>query len=129
MSIVERLASQLEHQCGTCPVPRPHLLAWVDDQLARYTQFGVPGEVALAMIRTGYNEWRAQLLGLDLVWEKAPAEGKEFGTELEREQPADQEREELFPRARIDLRFFDGFEAEEPKNQQPFEGADGEKSD
>lgn len=129
MSIVERLASQLEHQCGTCPAPRPQLLAWVDDQLTRCKHLGVPGEVALAMISTGYIEWRAQMLGLDLVWEKAPAVGKEFGADLEREQPADQEREELFPRARIDLRFPDDFEAEQPKNQQPFEGDAGEKSD
>lgn len=52
MSIVELLASQLEHQCGTCPVPRPQLLAWVDEQLNRCTQLGVPGEAAQAMINT-----------------------------------------------------------------------------
>lgn len=55
--------------------------------------------------------------------------GKEFGAELECDQPAEQEREELFPRARINLRLPDNFEAEEPENLQLFEGDDGEKSD
>lgn len=89
MSIVEPLANQLERQFGTCPLPRAKLLEWVDDQLDRCTHLGVPGELAKRMIETGYVEWRAQLLGLDLEWENAPAVGREFP---DREQPEDQER-------------------------------------
>ena len=44
------------------------------------------------MIETGYVEWRAEQLGLDLEWENAPAVGREFP---DREQPDDQEREPL----------------------------------
>ena len=44
------------------------------------------------MIETGYVEWRATLLGIDLDWENAPAAGDEFPN---REQLSDQEREPL----------------------------------
>ena len=44
------------------------------------------------MIETGYVEWRATLLGIDLDWENAPAAGDEFPS---REQPDDQVREPL----------------------------------
>ena len=92
MSIVEPLADQLERQFGSCPAPRRAFLSWVDDQLERCARLGVPGEVAQRMIETGYVEWRAEQLGLDLDWENAPAVGCEFP---EREQPDDQEREPL----------------------------------
>lgn len=92
MSIVEPLADQLERQFGSCPAPRRAFLCWVDDQLERCARMGVPGEVAQRMIETGYVEWRATLLGIDLDWENAPAVGREFP---DREQPADQEREPL----------------------------------
>ncbi|MDH0149186.1 hypothetical protein N7335_22620 [Stutzerimonas stutzeri] len=92
MSIVEPLADQLERQFGSFPAPRRAFLSWVDDQLDRCARLGVPGEVAQRMIETGYVEWRATLLGIDLDWENAPAVGREFP---DREQPADQEREPL----------------------------------
>ncbi len=92
MSIVEPLADQLERQFGSCPAPRRAFLCWVDDQLERCARLGVPGEVAQQMIETGYVEWRATLLGIDLDWENAPAAGDEFPN---REQPDDQEREPL----------------------------------
>ena len=92
MSIVEPLADQLERQFGSCPAPRRAFLCWVDDQLERCARMGVPGEVAQRMIETGYVEWRATLLGIDLDWENAPAAGDEFP---DREQPDDQEREPL----------------------------------
>lgn len=57
-----------------------------------HTRLGVPGEVAQQMIETGYVEWRATLLGIDLDWENAPAAGDEFPS---REQPDDQVREPL----------------------------------
>lgn len=74
------------------PAPRRAFLCWVDDQLERCARLGVPGEVAQQMIETGYVEWRATLLGIDLDWENAPAAGDEFPN---REQPDDQEREPL----------------------------------
>lgn len=92
MSIVEPLADQLERQFGSCPASRRAFLSWVDDQLDRCARLGVPGEVAQRMIETGYVEWRAEQLGIDLEWENAPAVGCEFP---DREQPADQEREPL----------------------------------
>ena len=92
MSIVEPLADQLERQFGSFPAPRRAFLSWVDDQLDRCARLGVPGEVAQRMIETGYVEWRATLLGIDLDWENAPAVGDEFPN---REQPDDQEREQL----------------------------------
>ena len=92
MSIVEPLADQLERQFGSCPASRRDFLSWVDDQLDRCARLGVPGEVAQRMIETGYVQWRAELLGIDLDWENAPAVGREFP---DREQPADQEREPL----------------------------------
>ena len=92
MSIVEPLADQLERQFGSCPAPRRAFLCWVDDQLERCARMGVPGEVAQRMIETGYVEWLAEQLGLDLEWENAPAVGREFP---DREQPDDQEREPL----------------------------------
>lgn len=73
----QRVAEQLEREFGPCPARRDQLMAWVDEQLDRCTAMGVPGEAALAMINTGYVEWCALL--------------------LERDQPDDQEREELFP--------------------------------
>lgn len=72
-----RLAEQLEREFGPCPARRDQLMAWLDDQLDRCTALGVPGDAALAMINSGYVEWCALL--------------------LERDQPDDQEREELFP--------------------------------
>ena len=92
MSIVEPLADQLERRFGPCPSNRHDFLSWVDDQLERCARLGVPGEVAQQMIETGYVEWRATLLGIDLDWENAPAAGDEFPN---REQPSDQEREPL----------------------------------
>ncbi|HHM8366142.1 hypothetical protein [Aquipseudomonas alcaligenes] len=73
----QRVAEQLEREFGPCPARRDQLIAWVDEQLDRCTALGVPGDAALAMINTGYVEWCALL--------------------LERDQPDDQEREELFP--------------------------------
>ena len=73
----QRVAEQLEREFGPCPARRDQLIAWVDEQLDRCTALGVPGDAALAMIYTGYVEWCALL--------------------LERDQPDDQEREELFP--------------------------------
>lgn len=90
--LVELLANQLETQFGQCPLPRPEFLAWLDEQLDRCAQLSIPGSLAEQMIKTGYVEWRADLLGLDLNWENAPAIGREFPN---REQPADQEREPL----------------------------------
>lgn len=73
---VEKLASQLEREFGPCPASRQSLLAWVDDQVNRCTRLSVPGDVALAMVNSGYVEWCALL--------------------LERDQPqVDQEREEF----------------------------------
>ncbi len=92
MSIVEPLADQLERRFGPCPSNRHDFLSWVDDQLERCARLGVPGEVAQQMIETGYVEWRATLLGIDLDWENAPAAGDEFPS---REQPDDQVREPL----------------------------------
>ena len=92
MSIAEPLADQLERRFGPCPSNRHDFLSWVDDQLERCARLGVPGEVAQQMIETGYVEWRATLLGIDLDWENAPAAGDEFP---DREQPDDQEREPL----------------------------------
>ncbi|MBK3874697.1 MULTISPECIES: hypothetical protein [Stutzerimonas stutzeri group] len=92
MSIAEPLADQLERRFGPCPSNRHDFLSWVDDQLERCARLGVPGKVAQQMIETGYVEWRATLLGIDLDWENAPAVGREFPG---REQPADQEREPL----------------------------------
>ena len=92
MSIVEPLADQLERRFGPCPSNRRDFLGWIDDQLERCARLGVPGDVAQQMIETGYVEWRAPLLGLDLDWENAPAVGREFPN---REQPDDQEREPL----------------------------------
>ena len=88
----QRVAEQLEREFGPCPARRDQLIAWVDEQLDRCTALGVPGEVAQRMIETGYVEWRAEQLGLDLEWENAPAVGCEFP---EREQPDAQEREPL----------------------------------
>lgn len=65
MSIVEPLADQLQREFGPCPATRPQLLAWVDEQLDRCTALRVPGDVAMAMVETGYVEWCAQLLQLD----------------------------------------------------------------
>jgi hypothetical protein len=62
MSILEPLADQLERQFGTCPLPRPDFLSWVDDQLERCARLGVPGDVAQRMIETGYVAWVATLL-------------------------------------------------------------------
>lgn len=73
----QRVAEQLEREFGPCRARRDQLIAWVDEQLDRCTALGVPGDAALAMINTGYVEWCALL--------------------LERDQPDDQEREELFP--------------------------------
>ena len=92
MSIAEPLADQLERRFGPCPSNRHDFLSWVDDQLERCARLGVPGEVAQQMIETGYVEWRATLLGIDLDWENAPAAGDEFPS---REQPDDQVREPL----------------------------------
>ena len=73
----QRVAEQLEREFGPCPARRDQLIEWIDDQLDRCTAMSVPGEAALAMINSGYVEWCALL--------------------LERDQPDDQEREELFP--------------------------------
>lgn len=62
---VEKLASQLEREFGPCPVSRQSLLAWVDDQVTRCARLGVPGDAALAMVNSGYVEWRAVLLERD----------------------------------------------------------------
>ena len=92
MSIVEPLADQLERRFGPCPSNRRDFLGWIDDQLERCARLGVPGDLAQQMIETGYVEWRATLLGIDLDWENAPAAGDEFPN---REQLSDQEREPL----------------------------------
>lgn len=88
----QRVAEQLEREFGPCPARRDQLMAWVDEQLDRCAALGASGDAALAMINAGYVEWRAELLGLDLAWENAPAVGREFP---DREQPDDQEREPL----------------------------------
>lgn len=90
--LVELLANQLEAQFGQCLLPRPEFLAWLDEQLDRCAQLSIPGSLSKKMIETGYVEWRAEQLGIDLDWENAPAAGDEFPN---REQPDDQEREPL----------------------------------
>ncbi|WP_434038805.1 hypothetical protein ACIRUF_00045 (plasmid) [Pseudomonas aeruginosa] len=92
MSIVPPLADQLENRFGSCPLSRQDFLSWVDQQLERCARLGLPDGEAQHLIETGYVQWRADLQGIDLDWENAPAVGREFP---EREQPTAQEREPL----------------------------------
>ena len=86
------LADQLGRRFGCCPLIRRDFLSWVDDQLERCARMGLPDEEAQRLIETGYVQWRAELLGIDLDWENAPPVGREFP---DREQPVGQEREPL----------------------------------
>lgn len=73
---LDDLADFLEAEHRPCPLGRQALLAWLLEQLERVQRVPrAPDSAVTAMIDSGYLRW------LD---------------EIERNQPSDQEREELF---------------------------------
>jgi len=103
---LDNLADMLEDDFGPCPLGRPALLNWLQEQMERADRVpGAPASAVAAMIDGGYVRWLAELLEIDQpeafgVDDKFDDEDPELvelfeGSELfpERDQPEDQQRE------------------------------------